>query len=418
MSMQRREFLSSVLAGLGVGLLPRAARAAATSPRLVFVFLRGGTDALSLVSPAGAGFTTLQGYRPKIAMANPLPFTAQLQLHPAMAPLMASSIKNRLNLILHAGSVTDSRSHFDQQYRVETGDAVGNTATGFLARTMSAQAFMAAAVSRSIPASLGGSDPLVLSDPASVQAGYSIGSLKGGMTRAQRLGLYQVAAGESGSAVLDGAARKAVSRGNTLATELAGVTLASLTAANGYVATSPFGQRLALAAELCTSSLNPQIVTVNGEQFWDSHVAQLTNDSVQFLTLHNSIADLATNLAAFKNDLSARGLWNQTVVVVMSEFGRTVRENGNAGTDHGRGGVMVVMGGTVRPFTDPGYTGTRAWTLPSNPDGSAALSVLHDYRIVLAEIMERHLGMTAQKVGQMFLSQLNVGTTRYLNVLL
>jgi uncharacterized protein (DUF1501 family) len=400
MSMQRREFLSSVLAGLGVGLLPRAARAAATSPRLVFVFLRGGTDALSLVSPAGAGFTTLQGYRPKIAMANPLPFTAQLQLHPAMAPLMASSIKNRLNLILHAGSVTDSRSHFDQQYRVETGDAVGNTATGFLARTMSAQAFMAAAVSRSIPASLGGSDPLVLSDPASVQAGYSIGSLKGGMTRAQRLGLYQVAAGESGSAVL------------------AGVTLASLTAANGYVATSPFGQRLALAAELCTSSLNPQIVTVNGEQFWDSHVAQLTNDSVQFLTLHNSIADLATNLAAFKNDLSARGLWNQTVVVVMSEFGRTVRENGNAGTDHGRGGVMVVMGGTVRPFTDPGYTGTRAWTLPSNPDGSAALSVLHDYRIVLAEIMERHLGMTAQKVGQMFLSQLNVGTTRYLNVLL
>ena len=415
--MNRRTFLSSVVAGIGVGLLPRVSRAATTSTRLVYVFLRGGADALSLVSPRGNAFTTLQDYRPTTAIANPIAFSSNLAVHPAMSPLMTSAVKSRLNFILHTGSVNESRSHFEQQHRIETGDAVGNSGTGFLARTANAASMLGAAVEEAMPQSLRGSDPLVLSDPATVQPNYSGTSLKPGWTRAHRLGMFKLAAGEAGDAAVDATARSAHVRGNALASELANVTMPSLTSQHGYVPTSPFGQRLALAAQLTTSDLDPRLLTVDGEQFWDSHARQNTNDTTAWTSLHKSITDVATNLAAFRKDLIARNQWNQTVVVVMSEFGRTVRENGNAGTDHGRGGLMLLMGGRVRPFSDASYKGPRAWTLPSNPDGSTPLAVQYDYRTVLAEILQRHLGVAQSAVAQLFMNQVSVGTASYLDVL-
>jgi uncharacterized protein (DUF1501 family) len=412
--MNRRTFLSSVLAGIGVGMLPRAVHAATSSTRLVFVFLRGGADALSLVSPRGAAFTTLKGYRPTIAIANPVAFSSQLAVHPQLSPLLADA---RLNFVVHAGSVNDTRSHFEQQHRVETGDAVGTTAQGFLGRAAKSAGMLGAALDQMIPQSLRGSDPLLLGDPATVQASYSGTGLKPGWTRAQRLGMFKVAAGEAGNAAIDAAARSAHTRGNALATELANVTMAGLTAAHGYVPTSTFAQRLALAAQLTTSNLDPRLLTIDGEQFWDSHAKQYTNDTAPFTSLYKSIGDIGTNLAAFRKDLIARGQWARTVVVVMSEFGRTVRENGNGGTDHGRGGLMILMGGRVRPHSDAAYKGARAWTLPASPDGSTPLAVQHDYRLVLAEILESHLGMSRAAVASLFLDQVSLGAATYLDVL-
>lgn len=423
--MRRRDFLAlstifGASAASGVSFWGTRAQAALNSPRLVFVFLRGGADALSLVAPRGAAFTTLQGYRPTIAMQNPTAFGPDLNLHPAMSPLLAPGIVSNLNFVLHAGSTVDNRSHFDQQTRIESGDGAGVATTGFLGRTATALAVRAGTVSRSVPASLRGFDALVLNDPARVQAGYASGPLKPGWSRSQRLAGFKVAAGETGNATMDAIARKAEVDGNALAAELAGETIATLTANHGYVTSTVYGQpsfaqNLAVAARLCTTSIDPRIVTVDGTQFWDTHANQRTNDATSYQTMYKSIASLAYNLAAFKGDLVARGVWNSTVVVVMSEFGRGVKENGAFGTDHGRGGMMMLMGGRVRPHADPAYVGTRQWSLPIAPDATSALAVTHDYRIVLAEIMERHLGMPRAQVASIFLNQVTLGS--YLNVL-
>lgn len=412
--MKRRSFLAGCLSGLGLAMLPRAAVGAPGSPRLVFVFLRGGTDALSLFAPRGADWTKLKQVRPTIAMAAPLAFSAELYAHPQLAPLLASDVAADLGVVLHAGGVADTRSHFDQQYRIETGTNATTGTSGFLARIAQALGVAPAAIDRTAPTSLLGTKPLVISDPARVQNGYTDGALDPRYTRAKRLGTYRGAAGVVGDANVDAAAAKALADGNVLAGELNGATLATLTAQHGYDPASMFGGRLALTAKLMTSSLDPRLFAVDGEQFWDSHTNQLTNGSTSWTTLYKSVADLGTNLAAFRRDLLARGLWANTTVVVMSEFGRTVGENHAAGTDHGRGGVMLVMGGKVRGFADANYLGRRAWTLPSTIDVSTPLAVVHDYRTVLAEILEKQFAMTPPAARGVFFNQ---ATAPYLGVL-
>lgn len=402
MNVRRRDFLTA--AGAFTALWGTRARAASTAPRLIFVFLRGGVDALSLAAPGGSAFSAFHALRPNIAMANPLAF-AGLNLHPAMQPLLAPGPAANLGLVLHAGGTADNRSHFDQQYRIETGDPSGATPTGVLGRAVAALGRRCACVTRAVPQSVRGvADPLLMSDPARVQPMYAAGSLKPGWTRAQRLSTSYKG---SLDAAVGAAARSAELDGNLLAGELAGVTSASLTAQHGYVTSNTqFGQRLALAAQLCATSLDPAIVTVDGEQFWDSHAGQFTNDPTKYKAVYKSIDDLAVNLAALRVDLQARGLWSRTVVAVMSEFGRTVRENQNQGTDHGRGGLMMLLGGPVRPFTDAGYLGARTWNLPAAPSASEAVTVVHDYRLVLAELLERHLGLSRTAVSSVFQGQL------------
>lgn len=412
--MDRRSFLTGCLAGLGVAALSRgAAVAAAGSPRLVFVFLRGGADALSLLSPRGADWTRLQQARPTIAMAGPLPLSSQLQAHPQLAPLLEADVLANLAVVLHAGGIVDTRSHFDQQYRIETGTNAVNGTTGFVARLAQALAVESAAVDRTAPSSLLGARPLVMSDPERVQNGYSAGKLDPRYSRAQRLGMYRGAASVVGSAAVDAAAAKALADGNVLAGELAGTTLATLTAQHGYDPASSFAGRLALAAKLMTSSLDPRLFTIDGEQFWDSHTAQLTNDSTAGTSLWKSIRDLGMNLAAFRRDLIARGRWANTTVVVLSEFGRTVGQNQASGTDHGRGGLMLVMGGKIRGFADAAYLGRRAWTIPQTIDVSTPLEVAHDYRTVLAEIFEKQFAMTPAAARGVFFDQ---ATAPYLGV--
>lgn len=415
--MQRRTFLTSSLAGLGLAFLPRRApRAAAGTPRLVFVMLRGGADGLSLLAPRGAAASTLAGWRPTQSLAGGLPLSADLQAHPALAPLVTSASLADLTFVLHAGGTSDTRSHFDQQYRIETGDPSGAATRGFLASVALASGMRTCAVHRTAPRSLAAANPLVLSDPARLAAGYSDTGIKPGWSRAQRLAMYQNAAGETGDSAVDLLARQARSDGDLLAAELGSETLATLTSRHGYVASSPFAGRLALAARLAATSLAPRLLTVEGDQPWDTHTSQNTNNASAAKGLHASAADLATNLAAFRTDLISRGMWGSTVVVVMSEFGRTVKENGNGGTDHGRGGLMLVLGGPVRPFGDPAYLGRMSWQLPASVDDSTPLALVHDYRLVLAEVLERHLAVPAATVRTAFSNQLGASPA-YLNVL-
>ncbi|HRE45632.1 MAG TPA: DUF1501 domain-containing protein, partial [Terricaulis sp.] len=119
---------------------------------------------------------------------------------------------------------------------------------------------------------------------------------------------FKNAAGEAGDATVDTLARQARTDGDLLAAELGTETLATLTARHGYVASSPFASRLALAARLAATSLTPRLLTVDGDQPWDTHTSQSTNTASAAKGLYASTADLATNLAAFRTDLLARGM--------------------------------------------------------------------------------------------------------------
>jgi uncharacterized protein (DUF1501 family) len=417
--IRRRHFVFGSLGAAGSLVLARemARGAVPTNKRLVFVFMRGGVDSLGLVSPAGTGAAALAAVRPTIGLQNPIAFSPTLAVNRLLAPLLDdATIGARLNIVVQAGSLNESRSHFVAMDHVESGDAAGSTPTGFLGASANALARNAIGVGALVPASLRGTNALVLSDPARLQPQYAHGGLKPGLSRAQRLGLYKQAPGESGDALVDGLARQAEAQFDAIAGAMQGVTLAGLVSAGSYV-NSAFGQRLAVAASMLASPANPAIVTVDAEHAWDTHFNQATNDPAGYYAYGKKVDDLAKNLVAFKNDLQRRGLWDGTAIVLMSEFGRTVRENGSQGTDHGRGGAMVLLGGPMRGHSDPLYRGLRSISLPTAVDGSTALDVVHDYRVVMAELLERHLGLAQATVLGLFRPAASVRASDYLNVL-
>ncbi|HEX6240688.1 MAG TPA: DUF1501 domain-containing protein [Polyangiales bacterium] len=416
--IRRRQFLHGSLGAAAALALSRtiARGAAPATKRLVFVFMRGGVDGLGLVGPVGADAATLTALRPNIGLRDAIAFSPSLTLNRLLAPLLDdASIRASFNVVLQAGSLNETRSHFVQMDHVESGDAAGATPTGFLGVASNLLGRNTVGVGALTPASLRGANPIVLSDPARLQPQYAHGGLKPGVTRAQRLGMYKVAPGEVGDPRVDTLARQAEAQFDAVAGALQGVTLAQLVSAGAYV-NSPFGQRLAVAGAMLASPANPAVVTIDAEHGWDTHANQATNDPSGFYAYGKKVDDLAKNLRAFKNDLSRRGMWEHTAIVLMSEFGRTVRENANQGSDHGRGGVMLLLGGALRAHSDAAYRGLRSLSLPTTFDESTALDVVHDYRVVMAEILERHLGMTQTAALSLFRPAASVRASDYLNV--
>lgn len=413
--MRRRNFLTGSLALAGIGCLPaflsqRARAQTPTTGQLVFIFLRGGADPLGLAAPSGTALTLLNEFRPNLAISGAVPF-GSLLLHPKLAtPLLSDAeIAAHLNFVIHSGSLNETRSHFEQMARIENGDMSGFPADGILGRAAKLINRSTFAIGNAVPTSLRGTNPLVLTDPAKLQAGYSAYNMKPGtaFTRDHRLGMYKLAAGETGDAKIDGLARLAQAQFDLI--DDVPITLSQLVGQHGYLNT-PFGQRLSVAAHMLSSNANPAFVTVDAEHDWDTHANQRTNE-LAFGTFGTKVDDLGRNLLAFKKDLVARGKWATTAVVVITEFGRTIMENANKGSDHGRGGLMMLMGGRLKPFTDTSYAGSRNWTIPTTADVSTPLSIVHDYRIVLSEILQRNCGLTSAQATSIFLNQIDVSTS-------
>jgi uncharacterized protein (DUF1501 family) len=414
--MRRRDLLAAGLAGVGATFLPRlSGRAQAVPPRhLVFVFLRGGADALGWFTPRGAGEQTLAGLRPTLSLASPQPFSPTLAANRFLAPMLGdATLMSGFNVVLHAGSVNETRSHFEQMAHIESGDSDGSTAGGFLAAAAEALHANSAALAAVMPASLRGTNAVCLTDPQQLQGGFADGAFRLGWNRASRMGLYRYS-----DPRVDPIATAALSQLDALSASLGNVTRDGLTAAGHYLA-SPheFGQRLAVASAVLASSWNPAIVTVDAGHDWDTHFGEYSNDLTQWYGLAKKIDDVARNLVAFKNDLVARNLWASTVVAVVSEFGRTVKENGAAGTDHGRGGLMMLLGGRIRAHADTAYRGLRSYIIPATADSSTALDVVHDYRVVMAELLENHLGLARSTVLGLFRPAGAVDAADYLSVL-
>ena len=412
----RRQWLRALAAtGLGVAAplagLSLAGAAKPGGPRLVLVLLRGGLDGLSLVPAVGdPAFADARGALGRFA-SPALPLDSLMALHPALGGLHRLYTQQEL-LVVHAtGLPYRDRSHFDAQQVLESGGAKPFALdTGWLGRALAEGGQKGLALQTAVPLVLRGHadidtwapstrpDPapdliarlerLYASDPALSQALARARDLRldGAMARSASPAISPPAAAGLGAMV-----KPAIPAMPGMAT----------TDAN---ATPPAPGRplvLALArqaAKFLSQPEGPQaaVLSLGG---WDTHA----NQAGETGPLVNNLGTLEAALLALREGLSAPGAaeaWRRTVVLVVTEFGRTVAINGTQGTDHGTGGAALVLGGAVRGgrvLTDwPGLA-------PAQRNDGRDLRVTTDVRAIFRSVLIDHLGLPSARVGQLIL---------------
>ncbi len=395
MMFDRRTVLTG--AGLtGLSLLGGQAMAApaASGTRFLLVFLRGAYDAANVIAPVSNAF--YHEARPTLALATPdpanpqaaLPLDADWALHPALrdsvAPLWAA---RQIAFVPFAGTDDMSRSHFETQDTIELGQPVQGSrryGSGFIGR-------LAGVLNQ------GGSGTIAFSDtlPLVMRGGPMIANLAIGgngkppiddsetamiaaMYRGQHLGAVNLDA-----AVHTGfAARQTVWR--TIDDEMKAAGRGAI-AARGFEAAA---QRIGVVMR---DTYNLAFVDVGG---WDTHV----NQGGATGQLAGRIGELGRGLAAYATALGPQA-WRQTVVVVVSEFGRTFRENGNRGTDHGHGSIYWVMGGAVAGGR---MVGPQVRIAPETLNQGRDLPVLTDYRALIGGLWQRQYGLNPAQLATIF----------------
>jgi len=394
MSITRRAFvrggaLGLVSFGLDPLFLSRAAYAtwAPSGPRatrrtLVCLFQRGAVDGLSMLVPHGDA----QYYRERPRIAIPRSAVVDLDghfgLHPQLAPLKPLWDAGSLAAIGAVGSPDGTRSHFDAQDYMESGTpGVKSTTDGWAnrycqnAREHTDTPFRAVAFGPQLPRIMAGTAPaLAIDDLRAFGVG---GRASGGSDKLTRAfeALYQGAA----TGLLATSAEESFEAIRMLKT----ANPAALSIENG--ASYPpgrLGQSLAQIAQLIKAGVGLEIAFADMGG-WDTHVNQ-GNEQGQ---LSQRLAELGRALAAFATDLGER--MSEVCVLTMSEFGRTVRENGTGGTDHGHGTAMLVLGGTVN-----GKRIAGRWPGLGQPERYEGrdVAVTTDFRDLFGEILTRHLG--------------------------
>ncbi len=392
--MNRRFFLrSSGLAlaafGCGPGFLRRALAESpgARGKVLVTLFLRGAADGLSLVAPTFE--SRYAALRPNLALKRAgqdggvLPLEGGFGLHPALAALHPLYRDGSLGIVHAVGSPNATRSHFDAQDFVESGTpGVKSTRDGWLNRALSGSPgegspFRAVAFAPTLPRSLTGEAPAV-----------ALSSLSDFDLRAGQAGASASFESLYGDAV-DAALKNAGAETFEALRTLRGKGIPSLPVANGAVyPASPLGRRFRGISQLIRGDVGLEAAFTDASG-WDTHAGQGAAQG----QLANRLLDLGNALAAFAKDLGPR--LADVCVVVMTEFGRTVRENGTRGTDHGHGSVLFALGGSV--------VGGRVhgkWPGLSDADlfEGRDLAVTTDLRDVLAEVLARHLGISSPRI--------------------
>lgn len=392
MRLSRRALLRSAsLSLLGLTTLPpflaRAAEALPTGRRkvLVTLFLRGGADGLSLVPPVGD--PDYHRLRPNLALGVPgtgedaaLRLDDTFGLHPGLAPLLPWWRNGSLAALHAVGLPQPVRSHFDAQDFVESGTpGVKSTRDGYLNRALAAlptdgtpSAFRAVALQPTLPRALAGDAPALALE--SLERFRLLAPGRAGPVSFDSL--Y--------AAAVDEALRTTGTETSSALSEVADKRLADQPPRNGAsYPRSPLGRRLQDLARLIHADVGLQLAATESTG-WDTHILQGRERGPFF----QRAKDLGDSLAAFATDLGPR--LEDVLVVVLTEFGRTARENGNGGTDHGTGGAVLLLGGPVR-----GGRVLGPWKGLAEPyllDGRDVPS-LTDVRMVLAEALLTHCGL-------------------------
>jgi uncharacterized protein (DUF1501 family) len=383
--MNRRDLLK-LAAAAPLALSPLQLYAAPGGGRLLVVFMRGAYDAANLLVPHASSF--YYEARPNIAIPRPGPaanaaiaLDADWALHPALrASLLPLYEKGELAFVPFAGTDNLTRSHFETQDSIELGqplDQTRNYQSGFMSRLASVLAGGATpiAFTNQLPVTFRGAAQVPnialrqLAKPA-IDARQS--TLIAGMYRNTPL------AGQvnEGFSVRDGVVQ-------ALSGEMEAASRNALTARG-------FELEARRIARLMRDRYNVGFVDVGG---WDTHVGQGGAEGY----LANRLEELGRGVAAFSAEMGS--VWSETVVVVISEFGRTFRENGNRGTDHGHGSVYWVLGGSVRGGRIAGeQVPVQANTLFQNRD----YPVLNEYRAMFGGLFSRMYGLDAAQVDRIF----------------
>lgn len=389
-----------VMAGAAVGAAATAAHLAlgtrvalgateATSGDvLVSIFLKGGVDGLSAVVPVTESAYFSARPNLKVAASQVVPLDGRFGLHPKLAPLSDAWLRGDLALVHAAGSPDASRSHFDMVAGLERGipgDKWGGT--GWIGRHLEtvsggATKFRAVSIGDYVQVRLAGSTP-ILATPSISQFRLFSRTEKERTTVERALDeLYQ------------GVDRPiAVQAGTTLEAMriLSGIAAQPYTPGAGVAYTgTTFGSRMYQVAKLVKAGVGVQSVAVDYDG-WDIHASFGTPTNGRMAT---ALESLGANLASFWNDLGEHR--ERVTVVLMSEFGRRLAENGTGGLDHGRGQCMFVLGGGINGGR---VYGTWPGLSPLSLD-RGDLAVTTDYRDVLAEVLVRRCGST--DIGKVF----------------
>lgn len=355
------------------------------APRFLFVFLRGGYDAANLLVPISS--STYYEMRRGIAIARDaaLPIDADWGLHPALRdsvhPLFTAG---QAAFIPFAGTHDLSRSHFDTQDNIELGRAADAAAgasknvgrSGFLNRLV---------------AQLGGARAMAFSDqvPIAMQGPLALpnmalrGPVRGGLDVRQRDRIAAMYAGTPLAQPVEEGFRVREAVAADLAAEMAA-------ADRNAASTRGFEAEARRIARLMKERYRIGFVDVGG---WDTHAAQ---GGVRG-ALANHFEELGRGLAAYASELGPD--WRDTVVVVGSEFGRTLRENGSGGTDHGHGSVWWVLGGSVKGGR---VAGEQLRVAPGQLQDNRDYRVVNEYREVLGGLFARLWGLDAGRLDAVF----------------
>ncbi|MEO8484086.1 MAG: DUF1501 domain-containing protein, partial [Acidobacteriota bacterium] len=347
--MTRRVFLKNgSLAMVSLGFAPafvaRSAQAAEARRKiLVAIFQRGAVDGLNMIVPFGE--RAYYANRPSIAIAKPgtadgaVDLDGFFGLHPRMAPIAPLFARGELAIVHACGSHDETRSHFDAQDYMESGTpGVKSTRDGWMNRYLHAREhekaspFRAVALAPQLPRSLQGLEP-ALAIGQLAQFGVHAGQATDMMSTS-----FEQQYSQAADSLLSPTGREAFDA----VTMLRASKLSNTSPDNGAeYPRSGFGEALRQVAQLVKADLGLEVAFTELGQ-WDHHA----NEGAAVGQLGQRLDDFARGLAAFNQDLGDR--MADVVVVTMSEFGRTLRENGARGTDHGHGNAMLILGGPVK----------------------------------------------------------------------
>lgn len=397
----RRRFVQSTAAALGAAALPlrlpaeaRAAipkRRSLSNPVFVVLFQRGGADCLQLFAPTGdPNYAVL---RPTVGIGAPgssnpvqgLFMNSLFSMHPSMSGIHAlyGAAQSRLAVVHATGYLPYHRSHFESQDLMETGSFAGLASDGWINRHLQATAGSSSAPVRAL--ALRQSLPRSMDGPFPCFAVNSVADLafQGSLPDVRQTLEYIVDVTPTSSMSPE---RQGFYTGMTDAFDLidlfAGIDPSSYVPQNGaaYPATD-LGNRMKELAQVIRADLGIEIFQVD-QGGWDHHTNLPANVPVY-------AGDLSAALSAFIQDLGP--LMNDVVFMAYSEFGREAGQNGSGGSDHGAGGSIIVAGGNVLggqvhgvwPGISTAQLAQGRFLMPAN-----------DYRNVIVEILQDHLGGT------------------------
>jgi uncharacterized protein (DUF1501 family) len=385
--MHRRDLLKGAALAASSLVAGRVWAAPNAKARLLVVFLRGAYDAANVVVPVSSDFYYQS--RPSLAVARPdpanpdaaLPLDADWGLHPALKDTLHPLwLKKQVAFVPFTGTDDLSRSHFETQDVIELGQPLQghrDYGSGFMSR---------------LTTQVGGAAPIAFTDqlplifrggaPAPNMSVASAG--KPGVDDRQAKLIQQMYAGQTLSA--------SVSEGFQVRDEVYRSLSTEMTAANrGAVSPKGFELSARRIARLMKTDFNLGFVDVGG---WDTHV----NQGAATGYLAGRLGELGRGLAGYADEIGPEA-WDDTVVVVVSEFGRTFRENGDKGTDHGHGSVYWVLGGRVNGGR---MLGEQVALTPASLNQNRDYPVINEYRAMLAGLFQRLYGLDGRRLEAVF----------------